>query len=486
MLCFPIEKKPDWRKPPVITLFLIIINVFCYLAFQLDDGEESQEAFEYYFSSGLAKIELPRFYSYLTEEYEYSDVVEIKTAKEKFDNEDFEKFLFSYMHRDGVFLSNLQQDKIITVNDTDYKQWKLLRKNMDEKWDAVTYYRYGIKPSQDNIETYFSSMFLHGGFGHLFGNMIFLFLFGFIVEMAIGWKIYLPAYIVAGLGSGLLYVVMESNSAIPGIGASGAIAGLAGMYTVLFGLRKVRFFVYLFFYFDTLKLPAIIMLPVWIGYEFFNHFYTDSGVNNLAHAGGYITGAIIIAAMKFSKKTVNVDFLDEENKKEDFERNYKQAQQYLAALEFDKAARVFKKLEQIKPDDLNIRQHLYNISKTNPTSEDFHNYAQAILSVAKTDEQTVKLQKEVFIEYVTKAKPGPRLNATLMTRLALRFAKYGFLDEADKIVKVLLKNKIKNNELVDLLVLLIKSDKSINHNRSKLYLAELTRRAPEKAQQLAI
>lgn len=161
------------------------------------------------------------------------------------------------------------------------------------------------------------------------------------------------------------------------------------------------------------------------------------------------------------------------------------AQQHIAALDFDKAARLFKKLEKTYPQDINIKHHLYNISKANPTSEDFHSYARSILSLTNTDTDTVILQKEVFSEYVANAKPGPHLNASRMTNLAIRFTKHGFVDQAEMIVQVLLKKKIESNELVDLLVLLIKTDKSNNRKRSRQYLSELSLRAPEKVQQFA-
>jgi len=484
MLCFPMEKKPDWRHPPVITILLIVINVVCFLSFQLDDEVESKDARQYYFKIGLDKIELPRFYDYAIKNYAYKDGMDLKAAKENLEKEKFEYMLSAEMFSDGSFMSKLHNGEIITKKDPVFVKWKQLRKKADSKWNEITYYRYGLKPNKADIETYITSMFLHAGFEHLFWNMVFLFLFGFIVEMAIGWKIFLPAYLLAGIGSGLLYVLMESDSSIPGIGASGAIAGLAGMYTVLFGLRKVRFFVYLFFYFDMVRLPAIIMLPVWVGYEFYNHYFVDSSVNNLAHAGGYITGAWIIVLLKAFKRKVNEDYLDDEIQKEEFTKQYLRGQQYLAALEFDKAGKLFSELGEAHPENMDIKRSLFNISKVEPASNNFHRYAQELLSLTGVDAQTVKNQREVFTEYVAKARPGPKLNQSILTRLAIRFAKRGYFDEADRIVRVLLKNKIKSNEIVELLILLIQNMKIEKPDKARQYHAELMLLAPEKARQI--
>lgn len=109
------------------------------------------------------------------------------------------------------------------------------------------------------------------------------------------------------------------------------------MYTVLFGLRKIRFFYFAFVYFDTVKAPALIILPLWLGYELYNYYFIPSNINNLAHAGGLLSGAIIALLAKKYYKKINLDYMDENKNNEEFDKLFATAMSYLSNLETDKA-----------------------------------------------------------------------------------------------------------------------------------------------------
>ena len=369
MICFPLEQKPDWRRPPFATILLIIINVCCFLFWQLDDNAETVAAVEYYFESDLPEIELPAYEKYIQQHEIDKTINYVDRVKTEEDKDSYKVFLFQMMRGDGKFLSELEAGEIIEPVNKKYWEWRKQRKEFNEKLNDITYYHYGLKPYKASFETLITSMFLHGGFGHLIGNMIFLFLFGFAVEMILGWRIYIPAYLLGGLGSGLFNIALDFNSAIPGIGASGAIAALAGMYTVLFGLRKIRFFCFFFVYFDTFKLPALTILPIWVGYEVYLHFAFDDQVNNLAHLGGYITGAIVAFVTKHTKVKINEEYMDENINREKFDSAYAEGQQLLAAMKFDKARMVFRRLYDQYPENNVLLKHLFDIEKTEPASK---------------------------------------------------------------------------------------------------------------------
>ena len=481
MICFPLEQKPDWRRPPLVTILLIFINICCFLFWQLDDNQETVEAVEYYFESDLPEIELPAYEKYIEQNENNKTINYVDRVKTEADKNSYKLFLFQMMRGDGKFLNELAADSIIKPVDKKYWDWRKQREIYDKKLNEITYYRYGLKPYQPSFETLITSMFLHGGFGHLIGNMIFLFLFGFAVEMILGWKLYLPAYLFGGLGSGLFNIAIDFNSAIPGIGASGAIAALAGMYTVLFGLRKIRFFCFFFVYFDTFKLPALTILPVWVGYEMYLHYAFDDQVNNLAHLGGYITGAIVAFITKQSKVNINEEFMDENLHRENYESAYQEGQLLLAAMKFDKARMVFRKVYEQYPDNNEILKHLFDIEKSAPESDQYHRYACALLALPKKDVQTVKMQNEVFRDYASRAKPGPRLNPDILLALAMKFAANNYMDEAEKITGVFLKKELNLKEVSDILMLMIKRFKDTNPQKAKEYLAVLTKMDPEKA-----
>ena len=143
-----------------------------------------------------------------------------------------------------------------------------------------------------------TSMFLHGSWMHLLGNMWFLWLFGNNVEDAMSRLRFIVFYLLCGLAAALLQVVVEPASAIPMVGASGAISGVMGAYLVLFPTVRVFTFVALGFLFTTVALPAWVMLIYWMVLQLFGGFLRiggeGGGVAFWAHIGGFLAGVILV------------------------------------------------------------------------------------------------------------------------------------------------------------------------------------------------
>ncbi len=113
---------------------------------------------------------------------------------------------------------------------------------MKEKLFLVVSDRYGFKPGDFSVVTAFTHMFLHGGFGHLLGNMVFLWLVGCVLEMGCGRAVYLVIYFVGGLGAVGLFFVLNLHSIHPLVGASGAVSAVIGAYLMLYWTRKIMVF----------------------------------------------------------------------------------------------------------------------------------------------------------------------------------------------------------------------------------------------------
>ncbi len=135
-------------------------------------------------------------------------------------------------------------------------------------------------------------MFLHGGWGHLGGNMLFLWIFGDNVEHRVGHLRFLAFYLVCGIAAGLAHIIFNSGSIVPTVGASGAISGVLGGYLVMFPRNRV----YVMTYGGVATVPAIMMLGLWIVLQFINGFGSvaetpeTGGVAYLAHIGGFVAG----------------------------------------------------------------------------------------------------------------------------------------------------------------------------------------------------
>ena len=157
----------------------------------------------------------------------------------------------------------------------------------------------GYRPADTAIFPFFSSMFMHASWLHLIINMWFLGIFGDNVEDHLGHFRYLLFYLVCGLGADVTHYLFNINSAIPSVGASGAIAGVMGGYFILFPHARVLTWAFTFF---LIRLPAWFVLGYWFVLQFlsgaataiaYSH-ETGGGVAVWAHVGGFITGLVLI------------------------------------------------------------------------------------------------------------------------------------------------------------------------------------------------
>jgi len=166
--------------------------------------------------------------------------------------------------------------------------------------------RYALIPSQVlsglGLETLITSMFLHGGVGHILGNMMFLNIFGDNLEDRLGHVGYLVFYLLCGLAASGLQIFVDPTSTIPNLGASGAIAGLMGGYLVLFPRHEVDILVPVMGYFSQARVPAYTMLFYWLVVQFFGGLgsldYNGGGVAYFAHVGGFAAGALLILFLR--------------------------------------------------------------------------------------------------------------------------------------------------------------------------------------------
>ena len=147
--------------------------------------------------------------------------------------------------------------------------------------------------------TLFSSMFLHGGWAHILGNMLFLYVFGIHVERSTGPVRYVVFYLICGLGANALEIVTSSSSNLPGLGASGAISGVLAGYLLLYPGSHVKTLIGLGFFFWTARIPAWVFIGFWFLLNLANGVMTISsasagGVAYSAHVGGFLTGLVLV------------------------------------------------------------------------------------------------------------------------------------------------------------------------------------------------
>jgi membrane associated rhomboid family serine protease len=154
------------------------------------------------------------------------------------------------------------------------------------------------------ISVYFnflSSMFMHGGFMHLFGNMLFLWVFGDNIENLLGHIRYAVFYLLCGFAAALGQVILDTDSIIPMLGASGAISGVLGGYILAFPHRRVRAVLFNFL----TEVPAYVAVGIWIVYQIVLGFFTPAGTGGVAyaaHIGGFIAGLVLVKIFAIGRR----------------------------------------------------------------------------------------------------------------------------------------------------------------------------------------
>lgn len=439
MFILPISHKPDWRRPPWATMALILINCIVFFAFQTGDQKVWREAMEFHRSSELGKLEFPRYISWL------------KTHERGGDAYEFERGLTAYgnaaalrsMQSDEAFMAKLRANEVITANEPDYAPWRQKRDQLDGILKRLVTERYALVPARHDPIGYFTCMFLHGGADHLFGNMVVLAIVGFMVERLLGGGKFLLFYLISGLGSSLLSGLVHAGSTVPEVGASGAISGAMAMYTVLYGLQRIRFFYLVVFYFDTMEAPAIALLPLFIANEAYQLLADAHGhVNYLAHLGGLISGALITWGYEQWRKPkvlprkadddAGMEAEPEEaplSEAEQFEQDRAKARRMVGRLDFEAARRAYDGLVQRRPDDWELVEQCYHVARLTPESAEYHVAACRILDGKNPAPDFPALMARVLKDYLKVAKEQADLPPRRLATLAVRLSRQGFDEE---------------------------------------------------------
>jgi len=435
MLIIPLTGKISARNPPAVTILIILINCFVFFILQAGDKKKYRKATEFYFKSGLARIEVSAYFDYLkaTEKNEIPSHSPGKRMSRK-------TILRSWarMQKDHVFIQKLHNDEIITPEDRVYEEWKALREKHENMMSGIISMRFAFRPAEPSLVTTFTHMFLHGSFMHLLGNMIFLWLVGCVLELGCGRPLYLGIYILTGILAVWLFAFVYMDSRVPLVGASGAISGLVGAYMVLYGKRKIKIFYTIGVYFNYTRLSAIFLLPIWIGNEIFQLLFgAFTHIAYVAHIGGLIGGSILGYLNRKYLGLVNEDVFAEDPK-EKIAPLLEEALQRIGKLDMHGARPLLEQVLEIDPQNRSAMNHLFNIDKLNPADERFHVTVTTYFRHLLNDQEAHGMLYDTYKEYCRVSK-RLRLSLDLLFRIGSNFSAHGYLEESERIMALLLK-----------------------------------------------
>ena len=470
MLILPVSTKNDNHRAPYACIGLILTNIVIFFFLQSGDSAIRKQAYEYFENSGLLAIEVAAYRDYLLQKGEL--VADKLTEDDKVRHQ-----LAMRMANDEAFNSLLEKNRIIGPGHANFKDWREKRDRFLEIKNRSITDKYGYSPRRNNLVGLFTHMFLHGGIMHLAGNMVFLWLVGAFLETAIGANVFLALYLVTGICAGSLFGIIYPLSSGPLVGASGAISGLMGAYGVVFGMRKIRVFYSLGFYFDYANVPALSLFPVWLGNEFLQLYTNEnSHVAYMAHIGGLVSGIACGAGCRFLKKDRIESLFHQKEQKSLAESLYASGMAKLVALDMKNARIDFDQLQKLEPDNLRAIRQLFMIDKCAPNSEEFHHSADRLLHALRSHAPDEYLA--VFEDY-RKATGKPRVTVEILEQLSHLYLGAKDLKQAASCIVTLLKRVPENSKIPGFLFSLARGYQHINKEEAQKCLRVLATRYPD-------
>lgn len=440
------HRKPGWRDLPRLTLLLVLANALVFFLFQSDDQRVERRAAEAYIDSGVLTQEWAWFrdWAETTAGHDTQPEELDRMLPDVGENDQADMMRFMMIESQPGFLKAVRSAWFVARDSEAFSEWSAARERLEADRNESFTRRYMLSYDDHHPTAWFSHMFMHGGLGHLIGNMVFLLLLGMLLEPALGGFRFLAGYLLGGLGAAAFSIWIHWGEATGMVGASGAIAGLMGLYSVVFGKRRVRFFYWAFVYFDYVRAPALVLLPVWLGWEIFS-FVTSEGSNVAydAHIGGIVVGALA-GLLLVRTGQVNEDWLDSETADNMLSSDRRAVQAATAALDQLDAATAKRQLRPLlrrHPEDAKLHGLYFAACQLRPDDPDLHPAARQILGMTGDSLDQRELVVDTWRRYLRATGNRPKIDVAHAIKLADRFVDWGEPDLARKLIDRLARSR---------------------------------------------
>jgi membrane associated rhomboid family serine protease len=447
VLILPLHRRLTAANFPYVTALLVLINVLVFCGWQSGDDQILDKAAAYYQNEHIDQYELPAYRAWLKQQGR-SEPSAPSDDDEDDDGVPPAQRAFAMIQRDDAFLAALRADRVITPEQDDYPDWRPLRSKFDEQWNSSFTERHLLHFSQFDLSRMFAAMFLHGGAEHLIGNMVFLALLGMLVEGALGGGLFLALYLLGGMGGQLFSLAWRWGEFGGALGASGAIAALMGAYCILWGKRRVRIFYWFFVVFDYVKVPALWLLPFWLGWQVLNLLFNDGAhIGFDAHAGGIASGALLaLLAVKLGWR--NLDYLDDEIHSEETGNAFERAQAHLGKLEIAPAKALLSPLMQAASPPLPLLLAWYRCCHYEKGQPELPAAVRRLLDFPSTSPVERGEIRKVLDDYLATVGAPPLSDAELLP-LARHWLQSGALADGEHVLKILSARSLASPGLAD-------------------------------------
>ena len=442
MLILPLHKKPTRENFPWMTLALVLANVAVFALLQSGDRRVEMAAAEAYVERSAFEQE----WDWFREWAEHRGGIEPDPQRidalfgEVGSDRQADILRLQLIDSKPAFLQAIRAGEFAAPDSEAYRRWARARDHLAADLETSFTHSFMLRHDEINPVTAVTHMFMHGGFGHLIGNMVFLILLGLLLEGALGAGRFLLLYLLSGLGAAVVSLSLHWGTPTGGIGASGAIAGLMGLFAVIYGMRRVRFFYWALVYFDYVRAPALILLPLWLGWEVVA-FLIDEGSNIAyeAHIGGLLCGAGLGLLARRTDQ-VRQSFIESESALEDDRTTIASAREALEQSRPWTAKNLLRPLLARHGHEPRLWAMYFAACRQRPGDPELHTTAARIFDLPGETAEQRELIVETFDQYRQATDGQMKLTLARAVRLANKLALWGDTDGSAFLVDRLARN----------------------------------------------
>ena len=442
MIIIPTEKRFDWKHAPLVLFCIVLLNTLVFFFYQSSDADKYEQALSLYAQNRFFEFEWPAYRAYLTERDRSEEASEYQSLLDQ--GQELGIAVQAILERD--FYQYLLKHQQTLIPPQQREVWVVYRAKIDKLVGSVSAIALGLTPNELNPITLISYQFLHADTMHLLGNMFFLVICGFAVEAAIGHLYFLIFYLLAGIIAGLSHAALDFSSTTALIGASGAVSGVMAMYLGIFRFRKIEFFYWFYVFVGYFRAPALFILLLYIGKELFSFYFdADSSVAFMAHAGGFVAGAMLIGILLLVQRgLLNEEYIEEDQDHNPFQEKLAKVYRYFEQFRFDQAVTVLDEIIAGHGLTFELAVLRCNLMKaTKPKG-----YQDAVIELLKLKRLApIELKK---LEEIWRENPAVQqdFDQDELINLGMRFSTSDHLKTAESIFQQLHKNSPSSQALV--------------------------------------
>ncbi len=467
MIIVPTEKQFDWKHAPVVLFLIVLLNVLTFFLYQSRDMVKLMDVAVSYQAHEFFDKEWPAFEKYLAEEKETELLAHYREA---YAEEEYDEIIQDLLLREDFYIYLEHNSREYFLPD-DHDIWAPERARINAVVKTISSISNGLIANNLSISDFITHQFLHGSLDHLLGNMFFLIICGFAVEAAIGHWRFLAFYLLSGIGAGFAQVASNWDSHTPLIGASGAISGVMAMYLAVFRFKKIEFFYWLFFFVGYFRAPALLILPFYIGKEVYSFYQdTESNVAFMAHAGGFVTGALLIGgALIFNRNMLNRAYIEEDQKVNPRQKDLAEIYDALEKFRFEKALEKVDLLIKEQGLDFDLGIIRYNILKIS-RGDKFDQATLDLCNLQRLSNPNLKKLNAILIENPQVLSKIDDLSAM---KVAIQLTSVDNPKAAEQLFELLQSRNVKNSSMNVLATKLARAFSLIRDNAKKTHYENL-------------